>query len=332
MRRTICVALACTMGLITSAEGRPRKAPAKVAAAPAPDLTESQVRFKRALELYEEGGLDAARVELRRAYDLAPNYRLLYNLGQVEFELHDYPAALADFQQFLTEGGAAVPPERRAQVEQDLEKLRARVATVDIVVDVANADVLVDDVSAGTSPLAKPLVVSAGRRSLVVTRSGFVPVKRVLEVAGGDKTRFDIHLSEIVAASPSIDSRSGAAPEPPPVVVSREAPSPGVPWFGWGLTAILAGGAATSGLLALDASHTLEQERGSLGVTRSTLDRQQKRVETLAIVADGMTGAAVIAASLSFYFTLARPAPREEGKASVKVAASPSGVSLVGAF
>src|SRR5262245_31514318 len=123
------------MWILLSAVAPAWAAPPAPAAEPAA-VTEAQTRFKRALELYEEGNLDGARAELRRAYETSPNFKVLYNLAQVEFELHDYPAALASFEQYLSLGGDKVAEPRRAQVQKDIEKLRARVATVKISVNV----------------------------------------------------------------------------------------------------------------------------------------------------------------------------------------------------
>ena len=44
-------------------------------------IAEAQARFRRALELHDEGNLDGSRMELRRAYEIAPNYKVLFNLA-----------------------------------------------------------------------------------------------------------------------------------------------------------------------------------------------------------------------------------------------------------
>jgi len=41
---------------------------------------EAQERFQRAIELYQEGNLDAARTELQRAYETAPSYKPVRSL------------------------------------------------------------------------------------------------------------------------------------------------------------------------------------------------------------------------------------------------------------
>ena len=46
-------------------------------------LEEAKQRLKRGMELYDENNFRASLVELQRAYELAPSYRLLYNIDQV---------------------------------------------------------------------------------------------------------------------------------------------------------------------------------------------------------------------------------------------------------
>jgi len=72
----LCVVLALTLPSFTaSAQGT-------VTAAA---QTEAASRFKKGLELFKDGDYQAALIELRRANELAPNYNVLYNIGQVYF-------------------------------------------------------------------------------------------------------------------------------------------------------------------------------------------------------------------------------------------------------
>ena len=94
----------------TRAEGRvaPQKKAApeqKAAPAESAKLDDAQRRFQRGIELYKESDFDAALVEFKRAYELVPSYKILYNLGQVSYQRHDYASALRYFRQYLEEGG-----------------------------------------------------------------------------------------------------------------------------------------------------------------------------------------------------------------------------------
>jgi hypothetical protein len=332
-----------------SAAARPKKPVADAPAqAPAP---EAQQRFQRALDLYEEGNLDAARAELQRAYDIAPNFKILYNLGQIDFELKDYPSALAAFEKYLADGGAKVPDARRTQVEGDIEKLKARVARVDISTDVAKADVFVDDVQVGSTPLGRSLVVSAGRRKITVSKSGYLAVTRWVDLAGGDASQVNVELSE------SSPSRAPAAPSPlvaPPPRAPGSLPlvdslasdaahtsgpnqpdtggGRGILWGGWALAGSCAIAAGVTGALAYSASRELGDERNRQGATRADLDRRSGEVRDLALATDILGGTALVAATVTFIATVSRGGSSKSETASLRLVPSLREVLLTGQF
>jgi len=57
-------------------------------------VREAGKHFQRGVTLYNETDYRAALVEFRRAYDLAPNAAVLYNIGETEYQLRDYASAL----------------------------------------------------------------------------------------------------------------------------------------------------------------------------------------------------------------------------------------------
>ena len=64
---------------------------------------------RRGLELYDEGDFRLALVEFERAYSVGHNFKILFNIGQVHFQLNGYAKARLALEQYLKEGGAAVP-------------------------------------------------------------------------------------------------------------------------------------------------------------------------------------------------------------------------------
>src|SRR5204863_71029 len=78
------------------------------------------------------GDFGAALAEFRRAYELMPSYKILYNLGQVSYQRHDYAAALRAFRQYLADGDDAIPDERRREVAGAIVDLESRVGRVEI--------------------------------------------------------------------------------------------------------------------------------------------------------------------------------------------------------
>jgi hypothetical protein len=177
--------------------------------------------FDRGVKLYEERDWRAALVEFQRAYAILPQYRVLYNVGQCLYQVEDYVGSLEAFEKYIAEGGAEIPQERREQAQSSIHELRGRVAHLRVVANVAGAEVTVDDAVAGTTPLAAPLLVSAGRRKIVARKPGRTEVVRFVDVAGEDSV--DVALS-LEAAPPTGSNSPGGTPKggrsPVPAIVA----------------------------------------------------------------------------------------------------------------
>lgn len=158
--------------------------PLVVSAAGAP-VDEAQTHFRRGVQLYADGDSAGALVELKTAYALVPNFRILFNLGQVAYQCGDHAAAFTYLTRYLTEGGGNIPDARRKEVARDLTELRARVGFLSIEAKDAALRVTVDDADVGVTPLAAPIPVDAGRRRIdVVARSGDRQTRTVDLAAG----------------------------------------------------------------------------------------------------------------------------------------------------
>ena len=333
----LCAALALALpSLVARAEGPP------LAVAPAQAQEEAASRFKKGLDLFKEGDYQAALIELRRANELAPNYNVLYNIGQVYFQLQDYPNALRSLESYLQEGGKGIDTKRRVEVEKDIEKLRSRVANIEIAVNVPDAEVTIDEISAGKTPLPKSVLVGAGRHRIVVSKPDFGTVTRVVEIASAELQKVPIELLETkpVAAAPP----PAAAPRPapaitPPAPPPRRPPSRTLPTIGWAVTGGLTAGAVVTGILALGASSSLKTERTSGTATRDDLEGAKSKTQTLALVTDILAGCAVVTGGLSLYLTLAPAAPSDTRPSAatlpspkLNLAVAPSGATLLLTF
>jgi hypothetical protein len=294
---------------------------------------EALVRFQRGVTLYNEGDFRAALIEFKRAYEVAPNYRVLFNLGQSSMELQDYAAALRFFESYLSEGGKEIPPDRRTVAEAEVKKLQSRVARLTVKVNLDGAEVLIDDVSVGVSPLKEPVLVSAGRRKVSAQRAGIPAMSRIVDLAGGD--RLDVSL-ELAAARPAPTTPASAAP--PPSVSAAPLPPPppekhlGAPfWISLGTTAALLGTTTVTGLLAVSAHSTFNNDIQTRGVSHDEVESARSRNKTLALVTDVLGGLTLVGAGLTTYFALSASPPKAD-QASLQVRLSPSGVSLLGSF
>jgi hypothetical protein len=346
------IAIATVLGLALSSVSVP--AGSQPATPTKEQRDEAKTRFLKGLDLFREGDYQAALIEFRRANELAPNYNVLYNIGQVYFQLTDYPNALTSLERYLKEGGDQVSAKRREEVQRDIDKLRARIAYLDVTTNVAEVDIAIDDISQGRTPLAKPLMVGAGRHRITASKEGYRTVTKVVEVAGADSLKIPLELQEQKSGTPAPTNTTPVTPPPVPTgtatTTATTAPTrppvvdegSGIPWAGWAVTGALAAGAVVTGVLALSASSELETQRSQVGATRETLDAQSSKVGTLALVSDILTGCAVVAGGVSLYFTVtagpSKPSDAKEGTTpaaglqKVRVGLVPGGVNLSGQF
>lgn len=102
---------------------------------------------------------------------------------------------------------------QRDDVQKDIDKLKARVATIEITTKEPGSDVSIDDVAVGKSPLAKPVLVSAGRHKISVCKAGDPCTTKVVEAASAEniKIAMDATEKEITPAAPVAPP---AGPEP----------------------------------------------------------------------------------------------------------------------
>jgi hypothetical protein len=302
-------------------------------------MGEAQARFRRGLELYGEDDFRAALVEFQRAYELAPSFRILYNIAQVQFQLQDYAGSLRSFERYLQEGADRIDAERRQDVERDLERLRTRVARIAISAEHDGVEVYVDDVWMGVTPLP-PVLVSSGRRRVRARLEGHAPVTHVVDVAGAEQVtlrlQFDDTKSQAAAMEP--EAPGIAHSEPMPVVPAPTLPlapdgpeESSVPWVGWTITGLLAVGAATTGVLALRASSDLQDLRAKPNVGRDALDDASSDTKRWALATDVLGVGAVVAGGISLYLTLNRDA-EPEGASGVQWNLGPGSLGVAGRF
>ncbi len=111
-----------------------------------------------------EADYATALIEFRRAYEIDPRYQVLYNVGETHDQLQDYAERSQDLRASTSATGSARmlgrPPRR---VQKEIDKLRTRVASLEVTLNLPDVEISVDDVPVGKSPLPAPLVVSAGR-------------------------------------------------------------------------------------------------------------------------------------------------------------------------
>jgi PEGA domain len=193
-----CAGALVSMGAATPARAQPAEAPAASASASVKQLC--AVGFEAA----NHGQWEQAYPPLAQAWELEPRWQIAGVLGRTELELGKYREAAEHLTIFLRETRevAEVDAEERANTERLLSRARAYVGALTIVVQPAGAEVFVDGAPAGKAPLADPVFVQPGRRSVVVRREGYVAAGDAREVEVGGVARMDLQMVRLVEPPP----------------------------------------------------------------------------------------------------------------------------------
>lgn len=289
------------------------------ATAVAPDaLAEARRRHAAGRSLLEANPPDhnAALAEFQRAYDLLEGhprrYLELSNIGRCYQGLGQYDRAMEYYERYLREGGAQA--EDRAQVEASIAALGDILGTLDVTVNVPQAEVWIDSRRVGTAP--GRLRVPGGRHVVELRARGHFPARQEVELASRRSVALTFHM---------------------------EAPRGGVrPVFFWVTASLAVAAAGTGGVfggLALAARGDVDTRLASTNAdTRFSVGEEDARnIRNLALTADVLYASAValgIGATVLLVLTDWRGAPRERATAwrGPVVAPFGAGLQLVGAF
>lgn len=281
-------------------------------------LEEAKRRYGQGIRFYQDGDYRLAANEFERAYKLSNSYKILYNIGQVHLQLNNYARAVDSLERYLVEGGSEIPEARRREIERDIKNYQSRTARLTVEANVAGADVLVDDIPVGVTPIGRPLRLEVGTHRLTISKEKLVPASKLVSLAASEEAKIVVELKEESRPSVVVVNNVGA---------SANAKKPYL-WVPWAATGALAAGTLVSGLIASQQLNDLSNLRDSSTATRAKLDNAERQASTAAIVTDILGASTVAAAGLSLYLTF-RKSPAE-----TKAAPLPAGptLSLRGGF
>lgn len=299
---------------------------ADVRAQPAAPADDAGAHFERGVSFFRDGDYTGAMVEFKKAYELDPRYSVLYNIGQTSKELKDYAGALSSFERYLSEGGAEIEAEKKKRVEGWVAELKGKIAHITIKTNVEGAEVAVDDVTVGTTPIEKPVVMNAGRRKVALLKSGYAPLTRFVEVAGTETKTLELDL---VALTAEDKGDKGAGPK-----TIEHTPWP---WVGLGLTGALGIGTGVVGGLALSKKSAFEDELTKFPNTKATIDDARSEAKTFALTADilgGFTAAGAALTIVAFVVDYGRSEPSDAApkRATIRPLVGPGFIGASGSF
>ena len=287
--------------------------------------------FQRGVALYGEADYRAALVEFKRAYAIAPNTAVLYNVGETQYQLQDYAGALTTFERYLAESG---PNDgHRAEVDNDIEILRSRVGHVGVVTMPPGADISIDDQAVGHTPLDKPLLVSIGHRTITASVQGRPAVTRYVDVATDDNLTVTLQLPDAGGAAAATTKHDGDAT--PATHADTGDAGHALQTIGWITTGALAIGAIATGIVAAHESSVLQADRNTYPQNGATLQQDAHATTTYAIIADSLAAGAVLVGGITLISMLggsSTSAPKRGSAGEVQVVLGPTSAGVVGSF
>lgn len=201
--------------------------------------TEKQARkaFKEGVAHFGAGRMDEAVEAFRKAYELNPSWKLMYNIGQAEAAAKRHGAALEAFEQYVSEGGDDVPPARRDEVVAEIKRMREMVGLLEFE-SPDGAIIYIDGVERGMTPLPGRIRVSAGvDHEIKIVLGVEILIERVVRV-GGNETL-------VVSTTPDPPPPSPTSPRAP--AESADDGDPVKTW-GWVTTSVGAALLITGGI------------------------------------------------------------------------------------
>jgi tetratricopeptide (TPR) repeat protein len=324
--------LSTLLGSVASAAGDPSaSAPSETTIQPSQATPEkgdtkkkAKEHFATGLKFYEDGDYSLALIEFERAYSYVPDFRVLYNIGQVSIQLTRYARAAQALQQYLASGGNKIPAARATAVQGDLKMLENRTAHLMVKCNIDGADVYLDDTLLGKTPMNESILVDAGEHRVQVQKPGYISRSEPLVLAGRDESTLELELTEerpirTAPENPIIVPVPSQAPYATPVA-PMPAPTPRkneMLYVGWGATGLLTIGWAVTGYMGIKAADDLHNAL-KYTATESDLQSLKSKARGWLLAADIIGATALVTGGTTLYFTLKRPA-REQSPVKSQV-------------
>jgi len=279
--------------------------------------------MRRGGELYAQGAYADALKSFRAAYELLPNPKIWFNVGQAALKLDDEVVAANAFSDFLdhTLESADLVSQRRIAREH-LSELGSHLARVRVEVHPAAASVRFD----GHPLSGRATFAAPGPHEISATADGFAPEKQRLEVRAAELRSVPLQLQPLpsppVATAPPVrDVPPPSAPAvaaPPVAALDQPAPAHRSRTAGWVLMGTGGAALAASVVFGVMASTNnsmlttvvngdpLEGVGIGPGLTRpgDAANELRSRVSRNATISTVALGVGVVAAGVGLFFLL----------------------------
>lgn len=157
--------------------------------------TEARRRFRRALELADEGSYASALAEFQRVYDLTRNPAVLFNLSATWEAMGSFAESLDALERFAATAPSSLLDARRAELDAARVRLRARTGTLSVRLDHPGLVAAIDGIERPSAALRAGLRLSTGPHRVRLSAPGFRAREQEVSIVGDAEATVDVPLT-----------------------------------------------------------------------------------------------------------------------------------------
>ena len=188
---------------------------------------------------YDAGDYRGAVDLYRRARSLYPSHRLDFNIGMTLAKIGQDTEAASELEALLRDVAGVGDRELVARVRITLATLQARLGRIELLCPLRGAEVHVDAVMVGRTPLPGCIYLRPGRHTLVVRAPRRQELVRTLVLGPGDHPRVVVSLVPLFDESSAAGRRTRPSARSTPIYKR---------WWLWTALGVLVSGAVAGGV------------------------------------------------------------------------------------
>ncbi len=159
--------------------------------------------------LFEDGDYASSLIKFQNAFEASKDPRLLWNVAACEKALRHYARVLNLLERYVKEGGPLLTDQDRLDADSVVSAVKPLVSTLSVESTPAGADVYIDELKVGTTPLTG-LLIDIGNRKLSVRLAGFEDYEALRPVNGADEIKLAVPLKKVVhEGSVTVQAKAG---------------------------------------------------------------------------------------------------------------------------
>lgn len=189
---TVLIAGGLALSVVPGTVAHAQEKTGEAKAAPEPN-PQAEAHYNAGVAAAQKREWEKACEEFALAFKIESNPQIAANLGHAELKAGRMRSAAEHLDYFLRNDREATPA-AKAEIEELLKQAQKHIVTVEINMDQAGAEVLVEGALKGVSPLNKPIFLERGEYTFEVRKSGWKAEKQTRIFERGEKPTITMNM------------------------------------------------------------------------------------------------------------------------------------------